>query len=188
MTVRAFQCFASGTHTDMRGTSVTVTPARLQTIAAAYEAHKQKQPAPLVLGHPESNGPGYGAVRALIAEGGALFAVAEVSFALLSMVRAGHYKNVSASFHMPGAKDNPVGNEWYLRHVGFLGAVPPAVKGMQPVSFACDGDFASYSASVTAPNESRSEKIHRITKDILRAAPGAKLIDVAVRIDRALPR
>ena len=188
MTIRAFQCFASGSHTDMRGTSVTVTPARLQTIAVAYNAHKQTRPAPLVLGHPDSNDTSYGTVRALIAEGGALFAVAEVSFALLSLVRTGRYKNVSASFHLPGSKDNPVGNEWYLRHVGFLGAVPPAVRGMQPVSFSCVDDFASYSASVTAPNESRNEQIHRVTKDILRAAPGAKLIDVAIRIDRALPR
>lgn len=188
MTIRAFQCFASGTHTDMHGTSITVTPAKLQTIAIAYNAHKEKHPAPLVLGHPESNGPGYGVVRALIAEGAALFAVAEVGFPLLSLVRAGRYKNVSASFHDPGSKNNPVGNEWFLRHVGFLGATPPAVRGMQPVSFSCGDDFASYSASVTAPNESRNEQIYRVTRDILRAAPGAKLMDVACRIDRSLSR
>ena len=29
--------------------------------------------------------------------------------------------------------------KWYLRHVGFLGAAAPAVKGLKPVEFADDG-------------------------------------------------
>ena len=49
------------------------------------------------------------------------------------MVRAGRFKKVSASFYTPDSPHNPVPGVYYLRHVGFLGAQPPAVKGLAPV-------------------------------------------------------
>lgn len=52
------------------------------------------------------------------------------------MVRAGRYKKLSASLYAPDSPANPSPGAWYLRHVGFLGAQPPAIKGLAPVNFA----------------------------------------------------
>lgn len=56
------------------------------------------------------------------------------------LVKKGAFKKVSASFYTPEAKGNPVPGVYYLRHVGFLGAQPPALKGLAPVSFKEDED------------------------------------------------
>lgn len=52
------------------------------------------------------------------------------------MVNAGRFKKISASFYTPDAPNNPVPGVYYLRHVGFLGAQPPAVKGLKQAEFA----------------------------------------------------
>lgn len=69
-----------------------------------------------------------GKVRKLLLKQGELFALAEVGQTLLDLVRAGRYKKVSAGFRR-------VGNVLRLDHVAFLGAHPPAVKSMAPLSF-----------------------------------------------------
>jgi len=48
---------------------------------------------------------------------------------------AGRYKKFSSSFYAPDSPSNPVPGVWYLRHIGTLGAVPPAVKGLRQYSF-----------------------------------------------------
>lgn len=133
---RLFQIFRAGTHTAMSGQPLTFSEDDLRQIAAAYPWQKAKNSAPLVLGHPADNRPTYGEVNALVVDGGRLFAHAIVSPGLLRAVKAGHYKKVSAAFHSPSARDNPVPGVWSLRHVGFLGAQPPAVKGMAALEFA----------------------------------------------------
>ena len=80
--------------------------------------------------------PAYGAVGRLVYRDGGLYAEPSwVSPDLVELVRAGRYRKVSASFLPPGAAGNPAPGAFYLKHVGFLGAVPPAVKGMQGPSF-----------------------------------------------------
>ncbi|MFV2030801.1 2-oxoacid:acceptor oxidoreductase, partial [Neisseria sp. S1] len=61
------------------------------------------------------------------------------------LVKAGRYKKVSASFYPPGSPSNPVPGKWYVRHVGFLGAHPPAVKGLAPINFADGEQFIEFS-------------------------------------------
>ncbi|MDL6388248.1 peptidase, partial [Escherichia coli] len=51
------------------------------------------------------------------------------------MVTDGRFKKVSASFYLPDSPSNPKPGVLYLRHVGFLGAQPPSVKGLKQVSF-----------------------------------------------------
>ena len=46
------------------------------------------------------------------------------------LLKAGRFKKRSASFYPPGHPSNPTPDRPYLRHVGFLGAQPPAVKGL----------------------------------------------------------
>lgn len=127
--IRTFQIFREGSFTSMAGETFTYTAADLQDIASSYS--EAAAPAPLVLGHPESNGPPYGTVKRLSVSGGALFATAQVDRTLVDLVQAGRYGKVSAAFYPPSR-----GRGWYLRHVGFLGAMPPAVKGMARLDFA----------------------------------------------------
>jgi hypothetical protein len=134
------EIFKAGRHTDSRGRTIEFTPAMLAAIAAAYSVDLHE--APIVLGHPKDNAPAYGWVKGLGAsEGGGLQADADqLDPAFTEAVRAGRYKKVSASFYHPDSASNPTPGQYYLRHVGFLGAQPPAVKGLAPVSFADDGD------------------------------------------------
>jgi hypothetical protein len=68
---------------------------------------------------------------------------------LIDLVRSGNYKKISASFFSPYHGDNPAPGIWCLRHVGFLGAVPPAVKGMEALAFSETSavDFAEHGRS-----------------------------------------
>ncbi|MCZ2113683.1 MAG: hypothetical protein LC131_07595 [Anaerolineae bacterium] len=150
---RLFQIFRAGSHRAMDGRVLQFTGADIDLMAQAYVL--RREPAPLVLGHPRDNLPAYGRVRSLLARHGGLYAFAEVDDDLASWVRAGRYKKVSASFSSPGQADNPTG-AWLLRHVGFLGAYPPAVKGMSDPAFAApaaasfsdaDGENACFSAA-----------------------------------------
>ncbi len=55
---------------------------------------------------------------------------------LVNLVRSGHYKKVSASFLLPGHPSNPSKTSLHLKHIGFLGATPPGVKGLEQFEFA----------------------------------------------------
>ncbi len=130
------QIFRAGTHIDSRGQTLTITAADLAATAAAYDPALHE--APLVIGHPALDDPAYGWVESLSATGdGALEAAPrQVDLAFAELVAAGRYKKISASFYRPDAVTNPAPGAFYLRHVGFLGAQPPAVKGLRAVQFA----------------------------------------------------
>lgn len=126
--------FRAGSHVSAAGESVTITDADLIKCCDSYS--KEKHEAPLVVGHPTENGPAYGWVSSLQTKDGALFAESsQVDENFSEMVNKGYFKKVSASFYKPEAKINPVPGVWYLRHVGFLGAMPPAVKGLGNATF-----------------------------------------------------
>lgn len=132
------QIFRAGRHTAMSGVALEFGEADLAATVAAYDPAKHE--APLVVGHPTHDGPAYGWVRSLSIKSGAIEANPDqVDTAFAEMVNTGRFKTVSASFYAPDAPANPVPGVYYLRHVGFLGAQPPAVKGLRTPSFA-DGE------------------------------------------------
>ena len=132
-----FQIFRAGTRTDHNGNTVTITEADVARAAAAYDPELNQ--APIVIGHPADNAPAYGWVAGLSADGGVLSAdFAQVDDGFKELVNAGRYKKVSASFYPPAHPANPKPGVWYLRHLGFLGAAAPAVKGLQPINFCAD--------------------------------------------------
>lgn len=125
----------AGTHTSSSGAPITFSAADLSLAAAAYAPERKR--AVLTLGHPADNLPDLGTIDRLSLVGNRLFAhVSKVAAQAVELVRAKRYKYVSASFNGPLAPDNPIPGSWYLRHVGMLGAVPPAVKGLAPLEFA----------------------------------------------------
>ncbi|WP_310620894.1 hypothetical protein [Flexibacterium corallicola] len=130
------EVFKPGTFTAMSGVSFSATAEDLKALAGRYDA--AKHPVPVVIGHPTTDTPAYGWVKEfayddeterLIAEIGEL----EPSFS--EAVSEGRYKRISMSFYKEGSTANPAGDALYPKHVGFLGAAPPAVPGLKPVEF-----------------------------------------------------
>lgn len=130
-----YEIFRAGTRTDANGNTVTITEADLAAAAQAYDPKVHE--APIVVGHPKADAPAYGWVKSLGVQNGVLTAdFAQVDEGFADLVKAGRYKKVSASFYPPTSPNNPKPGVWTLRHVGFLGAQPPAVKGLSAISFA----------------------------------------------------
>ena len=139
------QCFKPGRHTDMRGTLLVFAERDLAASAGAYNPALWR--APLVVGHPATDAPAYGHVAALAYADKALEATPElVNAEFAAQVAAQAYTGVSACFWRPDAPGNPVPGVYYLRHVGFLGAVPPAILGMRAPAFAAE-QLARYAAA-----------------------------------------
>lgn len=130
---KLFQIFRAGRHITMGGTAFEFTEADLEATAAVYSSSSAK--APLVLGHPTNDLPAFGEVTGVFAKGGFLYAQADVDPELVDLVRKGRYRKISASFHHPRHSSNPTPGAYALKHVGFLGAVPPSVKGLVNPAF-----------------------------------------------------
>lgn len=123
----------------MSGETLAFSESDLQAAVAVYNPALHE--APLVVGHPRHDLPAYGWVQALsfsedAAAPGIYATPAQVNPDFADMVAAGAFKKISAAFFSPTAPGNPVPGSYYLRHVGFLGAQPPAVKGLRNPSFA----------------------------------------------------
>lgn len=133
--MRRINIFKSGKHTSAAGNELSFSEDHLKSSVAAYDPKIHE--APVVVGHPKDNHPAYGWVRSLeYSEGEGLFAIPDqIDEAFEEMVIRGRFKKVSASFYTPESPVNPVPGTYYLRHVGFLGAKPPAVKGLKGVEF-----------------------------------------------------
>lgn len=144
------EIFAPGRHQPLQGAPLSFSEADLAAAAAAYDPALHE--APLVVGHPRTDAPAYGWVQGLGLAGGKLVATPhQVDPAFAELVNAGRFKKVSASFYPPDSPANPRPGVFYLKHVGFLGATPPAVKGLKSVSFAEDDDAGVVTIEFAAP-------------------------------------
>jgi hypothetical protein len=133
--MRRIHLFKAGQQTAMSGASMAFAESDLAASAAAYNPALHE--APIVVGHPATDDPAYGWCRTLTNDASGLYAHPhQVNPAFAEQVQAGAYKKVSASFYSPAHPHNPVPGVYYLRHIGFLGAQPPAVKGLKPIEFA----------------------------------------------------
>ena len=115
---------------------------------------------PLVIGHPKDNAPAFGWIGGLketINDGvKVLFAkFKQVMPEFEEAVKKGLYKHRSASFYLDGR----------LKHVGFLGAIPPAVKGLAAIKFMKGGDAMSFEFSEAKdPGEELLLKVDELLK------------------------
>ena len=134
-TTKPLHIFKPGRQTAMSGVTLEFSESDLEASARAYDPAKHE--APIVVGHPKHDAPAYGWVKSLAAGADGLNAEPhQVDANFAELVAAGRYKKISASFYLPDAPNNPVPGVYYLRHVGFLGAQPPAVKGLKQAEFA----------------------------------------------------
>ena len=120
-----FEIFRAGTWTDAAGNTRDWTEQDLDTIVTNYNPDTEE--APLVIGHPEIDAPAWGWVEGIKRVGQVLFAKGkDVVGEFEDMVKQGLFKKRSVRLTPDGTR---------LLHVGFLGAAPPAVKGLENIAF-----------------------------------------------------
>lgn len=131
------EIFRAGKHKDSKGRECEFTTGDLDQIIANAAA----EPAPAVLGHPKHDAPAYAWTAGMKREGDVLFTkFGDINPAFESGVATGAYRNRSVSIY----KDDAAG--WKLRHVGWLGAEPPAITGLKPVEFSAGVDAHEFSS------------------------------------------
>ncbi len=114
----------SGSFTDQANKAITITGEDLDQLARDYVPDS----APLVLGHPTTEAPAYGWITALRRDGDRLIAtLSHLAQPLIDAIKQHQYKHVSVGM---GKTDTG----YLLRHLGILGAHPPAVKGLTPLT------------------------------------------------------
>ncbi|GMU87107.1 MAG: hypothetical protein AMXMBFR48_23480 [Ignavibacteriales bacterium] len=119
-----FEIFRTGKHTDSAGRTKEWTEQDLDNIVSSYNPAQHE--APIVIGHPKDDAPAYGWIHALKRSGDRLLALPSRLLPLFTeAVKNGLFKKRSVAL-------NPDGS---LRHVGFLGAASPAVKGLADPEF-----------------------------------------------------
>lgn len=145
----AIEIFRPGRHIDDAGGVHSFSDADIAGMVASYDPAVRE--APLTVGHPEHNRPAYGWVKRVARnEAGRLVVDAhQVEPQFAEMVAAGRFKKRSASFYPPQHPNNPKPGHWYLRHVAFLGAQPPAISGLKDFA---DDDAGTVSFSEGEPD------------------------------------
>lgn len=167
-----FEIFKSGKHTDSSGHEINFSDDDVEKIAKNYNPAIHE--APIVIGHPKTNAPAFGWIKGLVFDAAkkALKAIpSQMNTDFVEAVKNGAYKKISASFYSPDSPNNPTPGQYALRHVGFLGAQPPAIKGLEAVEFAEDDqtiemelDFSEFDA---AWNDKYISRVLRSLKNFL---------------------
>lgn len=127
--------WSPGTYTSISGDQFTFTDEDVADIAEGYSPGAFA--APMVIGHPKTDDPAQGWADALEFDGETLWADAnKIDPDFAEAHRAGRYAKISPRFFMPDEPGNPTPGKFYLRHIGFLGAVAPANKALPMADFA----------------------------------------------------
>lgn len=177
--MKRIHIFKTGTHTAMNGKEITFGEADGTDCASVYDPKLHESP--LVIGHPQHNLPAYGWVKGLEFADGELFAIPDqVNPEFAEMVSKGAFKKVSASFYTPDAPNNPKPGHYYLRHVGFLGAQPPAVNGLKPVEFADSEEEGVVTLEFGEVEPRTVVRLFRNLRDLLIAQFGQEEADKAL--------
>lgn len=135
--MKSLHIFKPGCFTTMNGQILEFTEADLEETARSYNPNLHE--APLVIGHPQHDSPAYGWTKELAFTSEGLIARPDqVDPAFAEMIADGRFKKRSAAFYPPDSRKNPVPGIYYLRHIGFLGATSPAVKGLRDIEFSDD--------------------------------------------------
>ena len=133
----------------------------VQEIVDNYDPKTEE--APIVLGHPKKNDPAFGWVEELAKSGKSLLAkFRQVVPEFAQAVNEGRYKKISIRL----AKTPEKG--WTLKHVGFLGAAAPQVKGLAPISFNADDEGINVEVNFTdiPPTLTEIENKKEVTIDM----------------------
>ena len=136
--------------------------------------------APNIIGHhPKDNEPAYGWVKKLFKKGKDLYERVTVLPELIEMVNKAMFKKRSIGWYEKDNPNNPTPGKIYLAHVAWLGAVPPAIKGMPDVTFSGNfDDLKIVEFSEEKEKIIKKEKLMELTQEQLDAL-------IKLRIDEA---
>jgi len=172
--------FGAGTHVASDGKPYSFSEADIQEIVDSYDPDVSE--APLVVGHPKTDAPAYGWAKALRADNGILFAEPhQVEAQFAGLVNAGRLKKISASIYLRDTPGNPKPGKLYLKHIGFLGAQAPAVKGLPSAQFADGGEAPEFAIPLSNLGWSIRDVFQRLRDWVIER-------DGAETADRVIPQ
>lgn len=134
----------TGVATATNGQQVAFTEQMLSDVAQSYNPVSFQ--APLIITHDTKGIPdkklasspfSYGRPDYLRLVGDRLKAVftQKIDSRIIDWFRNGNLLGISPSFYPPSHPHNPTPGRYHLRHIAALGAEPPSMKGLTPVSF-----------------------------------------------------
>lgn len=166
MTAR-IEVFRPGTFKPMEGEPITYSAADLRAIADAYDP--ETAPAPIVVGHPDTDAPAFGWVESFDYDQGdeRLYAnLHQIEPQFAELVKAGRFKKVSMAYFSPTQSHNPVPGTWYPKHVGFLGAAAPGVPGLKNAKFSAGPAGAVFTAAFGDRGLEETASLLRMIRDL----------------------
>lgn len=114
----------------------------VSNLAKSYDPENNHE-APAILGHdadsdtkPNDGAPAFGWLERLYSNDKGLYGDFDVTPEFAKWIRSKYYKKLSISFYPKDSPMSPVPNVPYIRHVAFLGAEAPVVKGLEPYMLA----------------------------------------------------
>jgi len=130
--------------------SVGITPEMVNQLAGSYASSGHR--APVVLGHPKDNSPAWGWVTSCNASNDNLYCDLEVTPEFSKLLSEGRFRERSVAFY---DKQPPV-----LRHLGFLGATPPRIKGLEAITLS---DIDADVTTVSQPMQNLTDYLKPVT-------------------------
>jgi hypothetical protein len=157
MDFKWFSIFRKGRFKDSQGRVFEATEEKLNEIVRVNNGQER----PLVIGHPEVSSPAWGQANAFKREGGIVYAKPNYLIPKFQeWVKKKLWDRISISLRP----------DMTIRHIGFLGAAPPAIQGIPAFEFGEDGvktitlDFAAENDNaLLLEREGRSVE-ERVTK------------------------
>lgn len=131
MSVKWIEGFRPGTHIDTAGIKHVFTAAQCIELAETYNPALHE--APIVIGHPKGDDPAMGWVGSMRFNEQAQrveYVEKDLLPEFTEMLGKKMFKKRSLALYTPNDPVNPTPGKYHLRHVGYLGAMPPAIKGL----------------------------------------------------------
>ncbi len=171
------EIFRTGEHTDSSGRKASYDAGALDKIAEIYNskvAESKSFAAPIVKGHPKTDAPAFGWIERLARRGDKLLAKAiDADPKFVEEVRKGLYRKISMAIYP----------DMTLRHVGFLGAASPAVKGLELAKFTDGDDFSVYANKMKYDDRTDSpDELTLLKKQNREFAEKVKTLEKHVRL------
>jgi len=174
-----FEIGRVGTATDKNGKTVSFSENDLDGIISNADVN---DPAPLVIGHPKENNPAYGWTATLKRDGTSLFAKADEYVDQFSdWVDKKLYRKRSMALKLLSD------GTYKLIHIGFLGAKPPAIEGMQDLQYATNTESIVFELSVEDAVLTHGWKINSVGRVLRNLKNRLIASDGVDEADEALP-
>ena len=138
--------FNTGKHKDSKGRIKEWTTDDLDKIV--YQSKNVHKDSPICVGHPQSNTPAYGWLTNVQRIGNGLYCeFKDVQKEFVEAVKKGLFKNRSLSLD----------GDLNIRHLAFLGAQAPAIKGLEHFCFADDSNAQTFEMTEFSDIENESK-------------------------------